>query len=73
MLINPSSGATKLKDACRTRWIERIDSYAIFFFYSCCHLYMLLCWALFHQMNTLVQNGTGMLIHRPKLMDFCIS
>ena len=30
MLINPSSGATKLKDACRTRWIERIDSYAIF-------------------------------------------
>ena len=30
MLINPSSGATKLKDVCRTRWIERIDSYAIF-------------------------------------------
>ena len=30
MLINPSSGATKLKDACRTRWMERIDSYAIF-------------------------------------------
>ena len=30
MLINSSSGATKLKDACRTRWIERIDSYAIF-------------------------------------------
>ena len=29
-VTNPSSAATKLKDTCRTRWIERIDSYAIF-------------------------------------------
>ena len=27
---NSSSKVKKLKDACRTRWIERIDSYAIF-------------------------------------------
>jgi len=28
--INPSPKAKKLKDACRTRWVERIDSYIIF-------------------------------------------
>lgn len=57
MLINPSSETKKLKDACRTRWIERIDAYVIF---CCCfHLYMLLCWALFHQVKILALNGTG--------------
>jgi len=28
--INPSPKAKKLKDACRTRWVERIDSYIVF-------------------------------------------
>jgi hypothetical protein len=28
--VNPSSHVKKLKDACRTRWIERIDSYSVF-------------------------------------------
>ena len=27
---DPTSNAKKLKDACRTRWIQRIDSYAVF-------------------------------------------
>ena len=29
-LVCPDATAKKLKDACRTRWIERIDSYAVF-------------------------------------------
>ena len=29
-LVNPEPKAKKLKDACRTRWIQRIDSYAVF-------------------------------------------
>ena len=28
--INPSPKAKKLKDACTTRWVERIDSYIVF-------------------------------------------
>ena len=28
--MNPSPKAKKLKDACRTRWVERIDSYIVF-------------------------------------------
>lgn len=28
--INPSPKAKKLKDACRTRWVEHIDSYIVF-------------------------------------------
>ena len=29
-MIRPPSKAKKLKDACRTCWIQRIDSYAVF-------------------------------------------
>ena len=29
-ILNPTPKAKKLKDACRTRWIERIDSYVVF-------------------------------------------
>lgn len=28
--VVPEARAKKLKDACRTRWMERIDSYAVF-------------------------------------------
>ena len=29
-LLRPAQRSKKLKDACRTRWIDRIDSYAVF-------------------------------------------
>ena len=29
-MVNPVPKAKKLKDASRTRWIERIDSYVVF-------------------------------------------
>ena len=29
-MIHPPSKAKKIKDACQTRWIQRIDSYAVF-------------------------------------------
>ena len=29
--LNPVAKARKLKDACRTRWVQRIDSYVVFF------------------------------------------
>ena len=28
--VVPEARAKKLKDSCRTRWVERIDSYAVF-------------------------------------------
>ena len=29
-MVHPTTKAQKLKDACRTRWVERIDSYIVF-------------------------------------------
>ena len=67
---NHSSRDKKLKDSCRTRWVERIDSYAVFLeLLPALHT----CLQAMVDRNSHTDLGTEMVKLSPKLMAFFIS